>query len=549
MDLVLLSTGKKFDRHYKKLGKCPFLERNELPKENESDGAVAANQTTLSREDKSVVSLGASLPLRQNDLEKGESDFHVVNKNSVEDPYLVTWDSVDDSMNPSNWTMARKWWIIIQTSIITIVVTFGSSIYSSGVEQAAHELHASVPVSTVGSCTFLVGFGFGSLPFAPLSGIYGRFIVYFLTLLLFTIFQIGGGCAQNIWTICILRFFQGVFGSTPLANAGGTISDMFNPIQRTYVLPGFCTFPYLGPIIGPIMGDFIVQSYLGWRWLFWINMIWAAGTLALIFFLFPETHGETILDYKARYLRKVTGNPAYYTIHERERDPKNAIFKAATQSVSLFLTEPIVVCFTLYLTVVYIINYINFEGYPIIYSKYGFNYGELGLSFIAVGVGIVVAGLLTPLTYKQYLWAYRRRGNVMCPEDRLYPLFIGAFVLPISMFWLAWTCYADRIHWIVPMIASSFFGFALLIVFFVSYNYIIDSYQHIAPSALAAATVVRYCASGGVTLAARPMYLNLGDHWATSVLGFISVAMVPIPFIFYKYGKHIRAWSTHAYKL
>ncbi|KAL2316488.1 MFS family membrane transporter [Schizosaccharomyces pombe] len=546
MDLLSLITGKKFEKHYSKVGSRFSDESLNGLEKQLSNGADAAIDTTADDRG-SVVSLGASLPLSQGRPAKSKN---ILNDTLLaEDQYLVTWDGPDDPLNPRNWSHSYKWWIVIQVSVITIVVTFASSVYSSGIIDIASELHSSIPVSTLGSCTFLVGFGVGSLPFAPLSDIYGRFIIYFVTLLIFTIFQVGGGCAHNVWTLAIVRFFQGVFGSTPLANAGGTISDLFTPVQRTYVLPGFCTFPYLGPIIGPIIGDFITQSYLEWRWTFWINMIWAAAVIVFVFIFFPETHEDTILDYKAKYLRKTTGNTAYYTIHERERDPKNAMIQAATQAVSLIFTEPIVVCFTLYLTVVYIINYINFEGYPIVFAKYGFNKGEQGLSFIGVGVGIVCAGLCTPFIYWHYLKVNKKRNGVMCPEDRLYPLFIGCFLLPISMFWFAWTCYPHHIHWIVPIIASAFFGFSLLIVFFVSYNYIIDSYQHMAPSALAAATLVRYSASGGISMVARPMYLNLGDHWATSVLGFISVAMVPIPFIFYRFGKSIRAWSKNAYKL
>lgn len=37
------------------------------------------------------------------------------------------------------------------------------------------------------------------------------------------------------------------------------------------------------------------------------------------------------------------------------------------------------------------------------------------------------------------------------------------------------------------------------------------------------------------------MYDNLGIHWASSVPGFLSLACVPMPFLFYKYGPAIRA--------
>lgn len=36
------------------------------------------------------------------------------------------------------------------------------------------------------------------------------------------------------------------------------------------------------------------------------------------------------------------------------------------------------------------------------------------------------------------------------------------------------------------------------------------------------------------------MYDGLGIHWASSVPAFLSLACVPFPFLFYKYGESIR---------
>ena len=42
-----------------------------------------------------------------------------------------------------------------------------------------------------------------------------------------------------------------------------------------------------------------------------------------------------------------------------------------------------------------------------------------------------------------------------------------------------------------------------------------------------------------------PVYDALGIGWATSLLGFLSLGMVPIPFLFLKYGPAIRAKSKY----
>jgi len=40
--------------------------------------------------------------------------------------------------------------------------------------------------------------------------------------------------------------------------------------------------------------------------------------------------------------------------------------------------------------------------------------------------------------------------------------------------------------------------------------------------------------------------LQLGINWASTLIGLISLALAPIPFLFFKYGARIRTRSTFA---
>jgi hypothetical protein len=42
------------------------------------------------------------------------------------------------------------------------------------------------------------------------------------------------------------------------------------------------------------------------------------------------------------------------------------------------------------------------------------------------------------------------------------------------------------------------------------------------------------------------MYHKLGDQWATTLLAFLTVVMMPFPIIFFQYGKKIRGKSRFA---
>lgn len=74
-------------------------------------------------------------------------------------------------------------------------------------------------------------------------------------------------------------------------------------------------------------------------------------------------------------------------------------------------------------------------------------------------------------------------------------------------------------------------------------NYIVDVYQKNANSAIAANTFVRAVFGAVFPLFAESMYRRLGVPWATSLLGFLTLLMLPVPVLFYRYGPNIRARS------
>lgn len=79
-----------------------------------------------------------------------------------------------------------------------------------------------------------------------------------------------------------------------------------------------------------------------------------------------------------------------------------------------------------------------------------------------------------------------------------------------------------------------------------AYMYLIDSYETFAASALTFVTLTRYLIAGGMTVVGVPFYKNMGPHWTLTILASISILMVPIPYVFYKYGHIMRHKSKYA---
>lgn len=128
-------------------------------------------------------------------------------------------------------------------------------------------------------------------------------------------------------------------------------------------------------------------------------------------------------------------------------------------------------------------------------------------------------------------------------EMRRLPLacIAGPFFV-ISSFWLGWTA-KDSIHWIVPTLAGVLFGMGYLCLFMALLNYLVDAYEIFAASAMAAASLSRSSFGAVLPFAARPMYRAMGVAWATSLLGFFSLALCVVPFVFVKWGAKMRERS------
>ena len=290
---------------------------------------------------------------------------------------------------------------------------------------------------------------------------------------------------------------------------------------------------------------------MSWRWTFWVELIVAGASLVFLVFL-PETYGPKILKIRAKRLRKETGNPNIFAPIELEK-------KGAKQMATVTLMRPLhmivyeaIVLFTcMYLSIAYAIFYLFFEAFPLIFEGiYHMNTGVAGLAFLPILVGAVIA--LGIFIYYDGVLQRAKKANApwaSIEEYRRLPLAcLGGPLYVISLFWLGWTA-SPHIHWIVPMLAGIPFGVGFMLIFMALLNYITDAYEIFAASGMSATSISRSIFGALLPLAANPMYTKLTIPWASSFLGFLSLAMCIIPFAFIKYGDRIRANSRFCQEL
>lgn len=463
-----------------------------------------------------------------------------------EEPYVVEW-LPHDPRNPMNWPQPKKWAITLTVAFATLAISFVSSAYSGSVKQIIAEFGASSEVVTLGVSLFVLGFAIGPLLWAPLSELYGRQILFISTYAVVTAFNAGAAGSNSIQTLIILRFFAGVFGASPLTNAGGSIADMFPASQRGLGMSLFAAAPFLGPVLGPIVGGFAGET-IGWRWVEGImacftGFVWIFGALVI-----PETYAPVILRRRADALSKKTGKVYISSLDKKQGrpTPKAAFKTALARPWALLFREPIVLLISIYMAILYGTLYMLFGAFPIVYQQVrGWSQGVGGLAFIGVAVGMMIGVVYSIIDNKRYARVERENNGEAPPEARLPPAITGAIALPIGMFWFAWTN-SPNIHWIVSIIATAPFGFGMVLVFLSCMNYLIDSYTIYAASVLAANSVLRSIFGAVFPLFTTYMYQGLGIHWASSIPAFLALACAPFPFLFYRYGKPIRLRCKYA---
>ncbi|KAI2783993.1 hypothetical protein F4815DRAFT_456349 [Daldinia loculata] len=160
-------------------------------------------------------------------------------------------------------------------------------------------------------------------------------------------------------------------------------------------------------------------------------------------------------------------------------------------------------------------------------------------------IGQFLAMLFYIFLETRYRKAIARDPTKATPEARLAPAMIGGVLLPIGLFWFAWTTFPN-IHWAVSIIGSSFFGFGQVLLFISLFNYMIDAYTIFSSSALASSAIVRALFGAAFPLFTPIMYQNLGVQWASSIPAFLALACAPMPFLFNKFGKWLRDRSKYA---
>lgn len=108
--------------------------------------------------------------------------------------------------------------------------------------------------------------------------------------------------------------------------------------------------PFLGPTSAPLIsgavtvaGTSMLSSFIDWRWIYWLTLIWGGAVFIIMILILPETQAPAILHHKAIAIRRQTGDDRYYSdVDKREESSFKLIVTAFPKPIILLFTEPII---------------------------------------------------------------------------------------------------------------------------------------------------------------------------------------------------------------
>lgn len=282
----------------------------------------------------------------------------------------------------------------------------------------------------------------------------------------------------------------------------------------------------------------------GFRWLEWVILFMVAFNYLYSIPQF-ETYKKTILQRRARKQEQLQTA----TLPRKPPLPSNAVIQRIVfKPFKMLFIESIVLFMTIYMAFNFAVFYSFFAAFPYIFStKYAFTPSQQGLTFIPIALGCLLGFLSVVYIDRKTYPALQTQHGVgsVPPEYRLYGAMAGCALNPISLFWFGWTADA-KVHWACPIVAAIPFAIGNIMVYSSGALYIMNSYGSLhGASALSANSLLRYAFGGAFPLFTVQMFKALGIGWACSLLGFVSVVLVPVPWVLFRFGARIRRRSRY----
>jgi DHA2 family multidrug resistance protein len=188
----------------------------------------------------------------------------------------------------------NKWLITISVMIPCLIEILDTSVANVSLTHIQGSLSAGQEEVTWVLTSYLVANAVVISMSGWLSRLFGRKRYLISSVILFTVSSLLCGAATSLPELIVFRVIQGVGGGGLQPMSQSILLETFPVEERGMAMGIFGIGIVLGPIVGPLLGGYLTDSY-SWRWIFYINF--PIGILAVFMcmnFIFDPTYQQRL---------------------------------------------------------------------------------------------------------------------------------------------------------------------------------------------------------------------------------------------------------------
>jgi DHA1 family bicyclomycin/chloramphenicol resistance-like MFS transporter len=177
--------------------------------------------------------------------------------------------------------------IVILGSLIAIS-PFSIDMYLPAFPAIATSLHTDIAHVGYSLTSYYVGLCAGQLIYGILIDRFGRRKPLIAGLLIYIAAALGCAMAPGINSLVTIRLLMALGGCVGLVTSRAIVRDLFPPEDTAKILSQLVLIMGVAPIIAPTIGG-LVNTLLGWRWIFGLMSVAALVLMTIIIRFLPET--------------------------------------------------------------------------------------------------------------------------------------------------------------------------------------------------------------------------------------------------------------------
>lgn len=474
----------------------------------------------------------------------------------------------------SAFSTGQKWAIVAMVGLASLFSPISSNIYVPAIPTLVKAFDVSVEKINLTVTVFLIFQALTPSVWGTAADTFGRRPVYFMTLTIFALACLGTALCptSDYWLLMLMRIAQASGGSATIAIGTGVIADIAMPHERGTFLGCFNVTGTFSMAIGPVLGG-IFTGTLGWRSIFWFLVIACFVALVAIMIFLPETLRTLVGDgslppplvnCNPRDLLRRHKQPPELVQQALELQQQRLKFQPWLSFVLLFQPD---VCLLFVWTSLY---YAEWYAVLTIFSTYlrdyyKFNDIQIGLSYIANGVGTgasgFICGRIMDRVYRKELARVGGNHRTHPEEFRLERTRFIFFPFQVVIFLTSCICFGwtidAQVHVAAPIIFTFIIGIGVSYLTTTTI-YGLDLFPGQGGAITAAFNLTRCLLGAAATSVVQLMTNAMGPGWTFVTLSGICLLATPMPLIVYKYApgwrrvrreKALKAEEKHRRKL